>query len=101
MPLKLRAFVILLAASPPMAIDQDLLASTIRAFLEDELRLEPKQIGADTPLVSSGLVDSAGLVRLAGVIEAATGVMIPDRDVNADNFDTIRRIQAYIAGRVR
>jgi len=71
----------------------------VRRFLHDEFEVDESDLGPDTPLVTTGLLDSAGLVRLAALIEAATGIVIPDRDINADNFDTLARIAAYLARR--
>lgn len=49
-------------------------------------------IAEDTPLLSSGLVDSFGLVVLLGEIEAEYGVVIDEADLGADAFDTPRQI---------
>jgi acyl carrier protein len=72
------------------------LEKKIRAFLAAELGLDTADVGRDSELVSSGLVDSAGLVRLAALIEAEAGVVIPDRDIHARNFDTLAQIEAYL-----
>jgi acyl carrier protein len=70
----------------------------LRRFLRDELGVED-ELAADTPLVTAGLIDSAGVVRLAALLEDATGIVIPDRDINADHFDSLVRITAYLAAR--
>lgn len=49
-------------------------------------------IAEDTPLLSSGLVDSFGLVVLLGEIEAEYDVVIDEADLGADTFDTPRQI---------
>jgi len=72
----------------------------IRVFLRGEPGLETAVIDADTPLVSSGLVDSAALVRLAALLERETGLLIPDADLSTDHFDSIALILAYLARRV-
>lgn len=73
------------------------LAARLLAFLRDELGVDAPGLGVETPLLSDGLVDSAGLMRLAAFIEDATGVTIPDRDVTVRHFDSIRLILAYLA----
>jgi acyl carrier protein len=72
---------------------------TVRRFLREELGLDNAGLGPDSALVTAGLVDSAGLVRLAAVLERETGLLIPDRDINSDNFDTLRKIEAYLEAR--
>ncbi len=80
-------------------MDPKRLDGTIRAFLQSELGLDGARIGISEPLVTTGLVDSAGLVRLAAVLERETGRIIPDKDLTAENFDTIERIVAYLGAR--
>jgi hypothetical protein len=37
--------------------------------------------------------------ELAAFVEQATGLTIPDQDINAGHFDTIRQIESYLSGR--
>jgi len=54
--------------------------------------LKGKTVGDDTPLVSSGLIDSMAIVDLIIDLEAMLGVRIPASEVQPDDFDTPRRI---------
>jgi acyl carrier protein len=72
------------------------LAARIRGFLEHDLRVPADALVPGAALVTSGLVDSVGLVRLATLLERLTGIAIPDRDITADQFDTVERIEAYV-----
>lgn len=74
-----------------MALSYDELSQ----FLQDELALGPDEFDRDTPLFSSGLVDSFSLVSLMTFVETQTGVAIGPEDVNLDNFDTLGRILNY------
>ena len=71
------------------------LDARLLAYLRDELGVDAP--GIDTLLLTDGLVDSAGLMRVVGFIEDATGVTIPDRDVTVRHFDSIRQMLAYLA----
>lgn len=75
------------------------LPSRIREFICSELGVDDEDVTLDAPLVTSGIIDSVGIVRLAAFVERETGITIPDRDVDIDHFDTIRRIQAYLTRR--
>jgi acyl carrier protein len=75
------------------------LEDIVRAFLREDLGVDDVEVGPDTALVSTGLVDSAGLVRLVAMLETDTGIAIPDRDITAENFDTLARIAAYLRQR--
>jgi acyl carrier protein len=72
------------------------LDAAVRALLVRETRLAASTLQPDTALVSSGLLDSVGLVRVAALLETRLGIRIPDRDVTAEHFDTIERIAAYV-----
>jgi acyl carrier protein len=74
----------------------DALAERIRAFLEQELGIDRAEVTHDAELVTTGLVDSAGMVRLAALLEEETGLVIPDRDINVENFDSLAKIEAYL-----
>jgi acyl carrier protein len=53
---------------------------------------DPVAIDADTPLLSSGLIDSLGVVVLLTEIEAGFGVIIEPEEVDVASFDTPRQI---------
>lgn len=78
-------------------MDTEALERDVRTWLEEKLDL--MGLGRDDELVSNGLVDSGNLVRLATKIERLTGVEIPDRDIDAEHFDSIALIVAYVQAR--
>ena len=80
-------------------MEADELEGEIRTYLEKKLGLPG--VGREDELISSGLVDSGNLVRLATHIERLTGITIPDRDIDADHFDSIAMIVDYVASRPR
>jgi acyl carrier protein len=69
---------------------------SLRAFLVDELAVENDQIGPETMLFSTGLVDSFSLVSLLTHIENEAGVQIPPSDINLNNFDNITSMLSYL-----
>jgi acyl carrier protein len=79
-------------------LDTETLEEGIRAFLRDQLALE-QEIGRDSLLVTTGLIDSPGLVHLATHLERMLGIAIPDRDITADHFDSISAILDYLRSR--
>ena len=52
-------------------------------------------VSDDTPIFSSGLLDSFSLVDLIAFVERETGRRMKTADVHLDNLDTIDRILAY------
>lgn len=69
----------------------------IRDLLVEETGIDPGEIGDDTPLLSSGMVDSFALITILTAIESATGLTIEQDDLTLDNFDTLNHIQAFVA----
>lgn len=64
-------------------------------LLLDEVGV-PGPIGADTPLLTSGLVDSFGVPVLVEALEQSAGIPLSVELVGADNFDTPRDIVATL-----
>src|SRR5262245_66392621 len=74
------------------------LAARIVEYLHRGLGIED-DLTTDTPLVTSGIVDSAALMRLAAFVEREAAITIPDPDINVGHFDTVRQIVDYVATR--
>lgn len=73
-----------------------LTAEAILQFMNDELGIDTTGLGPDSPLFSSGVIDSFSLVTLLSHIEQTCGFQIGPSDVNLDNFDSLARIIAYV-----
>ncbi len=65
-------------------------------FMQDELGLDTADIGDETPLFSSGVIDSFSLVSLMTFIEQQEKFRMNPMDINLDNMDSIARILGYI-----
>ena len=78
-----------------MTIDR----STIVAYLEEKLGVEPGEVHNDTPLFSSGLLDSVSMIDLILLIEKEAKLEFWEADVTLENLDTIDRIVAYVESR--
>jgi acyl carrier protein len=51
----------------------------------------------DESLFESGMLDSFALTDFVAGLEEEFGVSIPDSDLSARKFDTMRKVSAYIA----
>jgi acyl carrier protein len=60
----------------------------------------PIEIEKDESLFDSGLLDSFMLVDLIAGIEEEFGIKIPDSDLIPQKFDSITKIDQYLAGRL-
>ena len=59
--------------------------------LNDSLGLDGA-IESDTALISSGLVDSFGVIGLLGDLESHYNVVIEPEEIDAETFDTPKQI---------
>jgi acyl carrier protein len=68
-------------------------AETMIRYVKEKVLREPgADIGVDTPLVSSGMVDSFALVETLVELERITKLRIPVMKVAADDMDTVRKM---------
>jgi acyl carrier protein len=79
------------------ATKNDELSSRIRKLLERELACDVAEIADDTPLVSSGLLDSVSIAFLLSAIEETEGIIIPDESLDIRDFETVTRMKELVA----
>ena len=65
-------------------------------FLETELYVDVEELEPDSPLFSSGILDSFKLVSLMGFVAEQTRIEIDEEDVTLDNFDSVKRILVFV-----
>jgi acyl carrier protein len=68
-------------------------------YFRDQLNVDTSQIQDDTPLFSSGMVDSFAIVELIMHLGQYTGTPLGPEDIDLENLDTINRIMAYVAAK--
>ncbi len=50
------------------------------------------EVGFETPLISSGIVDSFSMVSLKVFLEKKCHVSLPDKEATPEAFDTVNKI---------
>jgi acyl carrier protein len=70
----------------------------IHAILQ-QVAGKPIDPSPEESLFESGLLDSFSLTDLVGELERQFGIKIPDSDLTPRKFDTVSRIEAYIAAK--
>ena len=70
--------------------------ATVRAVVLEHVRTRVA-LDDDTALVSGGLLDSVALLDVMISLEERCGVSFPPREVQPEDFDSIRKIAATIA----
>ena len=75
----------------------DEIKQEIRQFLSEILpdgRIS--SVRDDTPLRTSGILDSMGLLRLVGLVEEKFGIEVSAYEAGIENFDRIDDIAAFV-----
>jgi acyl carrier protein len=75
---------------------EDVILEYIRSEYLDEDDEEEVELDANTPLISSGIVDSFSMVSLKRFLEKKYDISIPDADASAEAFDTVASIARLV-----
>lgn len=70
----------------------DEMERTILDYVKREYLEEDQEITPDTPLISSGIVDSFSMVSLKRFLEKKYAISIPDDRATPEAFDTVKKI---------
>ena len=62
----------------------------------DEDEIDEVQLDENTPLISSGIVDSFSMVSLKRFLEKKYTISIPDEEATPQAFDTVTSIIALV-----
>jgi len=65
----------------------------VRDFLVEKASLKASMIGADTPLITSSMIDSFLIIELVAYVEEIAGVRIPDDFATPEQLDSLNKIE--------
>ena len=69
----------------------------VKRFIgENFLVADPAEIGDDTSLISTGYVDSTGMMELMAFLESEYAIRISDIEATPENLETIERIARFV-----
>lgn len=75
---------------------EDVILDYIRNEYLDEEEDDDVELHANTPLITSGIVDSFSMVSLKRFIEKRYEISLPDEEATAEAFDTVTSIVALV-----
>ena len=70
---------------------QEKIAEIVKKVSKSDVAPDPEE-----SLFDSGYLDSFALTDMAGEIERAFGITIPDSDLTPRRFDSLARIESYV-----
>jgi acyl carrier protein len=75
----------------------DQIKQDVRQFLAELLpHGKMANVDDDTPLRTSGILDSTALLQLVGMVEEKFGIEVSAYDAGIENFDRIDDIAAFV-----
>ncbi len=75
---------------------KDVILDYIKNEYLDEEEAEDMKLDENTPLISSGIVDSFSMVSLKRFLEKKYSVSLPDEEATPQAFDTVNNIIALV-----
>ncbi|WP_292897290.1 MULTISPECIES: acyl carrier protein [unclassified Nitratireductor] len=80
----------------PQQINADIRAFVVDNFLFGD---ESEAPADDASLIESDIVDSTGILEMVSFLEEHFLVEVADPEIVPENFDTIARLTAFVAGK--
>ncbi len=76
---------------------EDVVLEYIRnEYLDDDDDDDDVELDVNTPLISSGIVDSFSMVSLKRFLEKQYSISLPDDEASAEAFDTVASIMELV-----
>ena len=72
----------------------------IRQFLSATFSLPATELKDDSPLFSSGRLDSFHLIEMLGGLESTYGVKVSPGEVSLENLDTPQRMAEFLLRKI-
>ena len=78
-------------------------ADAVREFVAREFLAgqDPEALSGDQPLISSGLIDSVGTLRLVLFLEETFKIEVSAEDISSGKLDTVSAISALVQQKQR
>lgn len=73
---------------------------SILQFLNKEFDINSKVVDGDTPLISSGIIDSLGVIDFVEFISKSAGIQVDASEVRLNNLDTMNLVLDFVARKV-
>lgn len=71
----------------------------LKEFILEELLFEDEGVEYDTSLFNSRLLKSIQFLTLINYLESTYGIKVVPKEMDFNNFDTISKIETYIASK--
>lgn len=79
------------------SVEADVKKFILEEFLPGE---DPDELAMDTPMVSSGILDSLATLKLISFLESTYKVQIAPHEADEEHLNTIQDIAKLVAGKL-
>lgn len=76
-----------------MSVEQKLKQFIVENFYVSD----PAEIRDDTLLVTTGVIDSTGMLEMISFLEEAFGISIADSEMTPENLESIERMTRFVS----
>ena len=79
----------------------DVVQTRIRDFIVENFLFgdDSQPLPGDLSLIESDMVDSTGILEMVSFLEEHFAIDVADPEIVPENFDTIARLSAFVAGK--
>lgn len=74
----------------------NILADDLIGYIHDSFGVAFAELDRETPLFSSGMLDSFSLVDIVSFVEDRTGLKVKPGEIQLANFDSVARISDFV-----
>lgn len=74
----------------------NILADDLIGYIHDSFGVAFAELDRETPLFSSGMLDSFSLVDIVSFVEDRTGLKVKPGEIQLANFDSVARITDFV-----
>lgn len=75
--------------------------AAIQDFLATELLSPGTELDAETPLLTTELLDSMGVLTLVGFVEDEFGIIVNADEVSVENFASVRTVAQLVESKLQ
>lgn len=68
-------------------------------FIVQNFQIDEDEISLDSSLIDEGVIDSFGLIEIAGFMNREYDLTIEDTEITVDNFGSIKKIVHFICSK--
>lgn len=80
---------------------RDQIRKQIATFIKENYIFDDrKELQPQESLIGSGVIDSTGVLELIGFLEQTYNIRFEDRELVAENFDSLEKISNFVAGKL-